>query len=130
MNFEKEFPDVFKKKLCIKLNKIKLTNDASASEKGNEQNFSSVVRITRSRNVKRNVDWVRVLSGEYKGELAQVVLFDLKNNKVDLKLFPRIDYGLVAKKSPSKRRPASSPFDVDFMRFVLFWACKIVSTSL
>lgn len=118
MNFEKEFPEFFRKTVIIKLDRIKLPSE-NEKEKRNERVFCSTSRVTRSQNSKEQTfEWVRVLKGEYKGDLGKVLA--LKNNTVDLKIFPRIDYCFITTNILSKRRPTLKPFDANFMRFVSF----------
>lgn len=123
MDYKTEFPLIFKKILCVKLNRVKLSSPVNDDKtKTDEQNISSVSRRTRSQKDKDpKVDWVRVLKGEYKGDLGRVELLDLKNNTADVKLFPRIDYGSIGcEPSLSNRRPAMKSFDVEFMRYATF----------
>lgn len=103
MDYKKEFPHIFEKRLCIKLNRIKL-NDV-------EQNKSA--RITRSsKKTVKDISWVRIKSGTYKDDIARVSLFDEKNGQVHVKLFPRIHYGPKA----TKRRPPQKAFDPEAIR--------------
>lgn len=66
--------------------------------------------------------YVRLARSLYKDDLAQVDLVDIAQNKVHLKLVPRIDYTKLRgalrnqddiKPLKNKRRPMPAPFDLD-----------------
>lgn len=87
-----------------------------------------VLRVTSNINLKPN-QWVRIKRGIYKDDLAQVDYIELAQNKVHLKLLPRIDYqklrGALRLMSdtadPPKRkkfRPPAKPFDPEGIRSI------------
>lgn len=94
MDYEKEFPHIFNRKLCIKSNRIKLNSVVNEP-----------ARVTRSSKKEKNkkIEWVRVKNGVYRGDIARVLLFDEKNSQVHVELFPRNDSEHSA--TGSKRRP-------------------------
>ncbi|XP_014204352.1 transcription elongation factor SPT5-like [Copidosoma floridanum] len=53
--------------------------------------MTDVLRVNSTTNLK-SAQWVRMKRGLYKGDLAQIDYVDLAQNKVHLKLIPRIDY--------------------------------------
>ncbi|XP_001600437.1 transcription elongation factor SPT5-like [Nasonia vitripennis] len=87
-----------------------------------------VLRVTSSINIKPN-QWVRIKRGIYKDDLAQVDYIELAQNKVHLRLLPRIDYQklrgalrLMSEEAEStkrkKTRPPAKPFDPEAIRSI------------
>lgn len=117
-----KFPSIFEKTVCIKLNRLKLKSHhqtESVVEQKKSKSIDYSVRVTRSTKKQNfSIDWVRILNGNFKGDIAKVELLDEKKNEVHLKLFPRIDYDSLATngKLPSTRRPPLGPFDPNAIR--------------
>lgn len=59
-------------------------------------------------------EWVRILTGVYKNDIACVESFDDKN--VTLKIIPRIEYD--KKNKTSKRRPPAQQFNPELIRYI------------
>ena len=91
--------------------------------------MTDVLRVKNHVNLKQN-QWVRVKRGIYKDDIAQVDYVDISQNKVHLKLLPRIDYGKLRgalrlmsdDPEPPKRkknaRPPAKLFNIESIRAI------------
>lgn len=61
----------------------------------------------------KNKQWVRLKKGVYKNDVAQIFHVDMAENRVDLKLLPRINYTKVPRKID---RPKAKLFDCNAVR--------------
>lgn len=114
MDFKREFPQIFDKTLVIKLDKI----NSVVSE---QQKLCSLRRNTRSKNHQQNqtIEWARVKSGYYKGDLAQIQCTTNQTNKsncMTVHIFPRINHDTFAIETSSKRRPIPKSLDLDTIK--------------
>lgn len=112
MDWEKKFPSFFQKSACIKLNRIKITsskfiNNNKKSTKCFSLCDSPNLRVTRSK-TRGPVfgEWVRILKGHYKDDIAKFGRYDVESRNIFVKLCPRIDYS-TSKKKNSTRTPAT-----------------------
>lgn len=126
--WEKEFPQVFEKTLCIKLTRIddEIKNQSESAHNSVKKRGSCISRITRSQKKIGAVDveWVRVSNGFFKGDVAKLVSIDDEANEAHVKLLPRIDYDSITDdtaESRSKRRPAPKQFDPNAIRYSSYY---------
>lgn len=92
--------------------------------------MTDVVRVVKEQTGLKAKQWVRLKRGVYKDDIAQVDYVDLSQNRVNLKLLPRIDYtkyrGTLrtvqnetdAAKRKKKMRPAAKLFDPEAIRAI------------
>lgn len=122
-----EFPHIFRKNLYIKLDRINVRSNNEIEDRISDEMIDDdkFLRVTRSKNKENTkIDWVRILNGEYKGDIAKVDIFDEKNGLVHCKLFPRINYDLnddgIGNKPSNKRRYMSKAFDPNEIRYFVW----------
>lgn len=115
-----EFDYIFKKQLIIKLDRIKLPSKTDEKVVKTDEkvvkNCEQNKRITRSAK-KEDVqtEWVRILNGLYKGDIAHVEHWSLQKKELILKIIPRIANGA------SKRRPCAKRFDPELIKYAHFF---------
>ncbi|XP_065199636.1 transcription elongation factor SPT5-like isoform X2 [Planococcus citri] len=90
--------------------------------------MTDILRVAREKVGLKPRQWVRIKRGLYKDDIAQVDYVDIAQNRVSLKLLPRIDYTIPSKalravqdiddtlKRKKKKRPAAKPFDPEALR--------------
>lgn len=111
-----EFGYIYKRTVQIKLDRIdpnilhKTQTIVTHKKETKTTLESNERRVTRSRRADI-VDWVRILGGLYKGDVAKVDSFDEKNDQFNLIVIPRINYGHVMQK-----RPLNKPLDPELVR--------------
>lgn len=115
MNFQAEYPEFFEKKVVIALTRLKINK----IEKINNIAHPSDSRVTRSKRRENNViEWVRILNGFYKNDIAFVE--SMNESEANVKLFPRINYSSIQSNGEQdgvcKRRPLQRAFDIDEIR--------------
>lgn len=89
--------------------------------------MTDVLRSSKGKLGLKAKQWVRLTRGIYKDDIAQVDYIDVAQNKVNLKLLPRIDYtryrgALRVQNDDAKRkkktRPTAKPFDPEGIRAI------------
>ncbi|XP_011494346.1 PREDICTED: transcription elongation factor SPT5-like [Ceratosolen solmsi marchali] len=91
--------------------------------------MTDVFRVRNQVNLRSN-QWVRIKRGIYKDDIAQIDYVDIGQNKVHLKLLPRIDYSKLRgplrlttdnnerQKRKKSIRPLAKPFDAEAIRAI------------
>jgi transcription elongation factor SPT5 len=94
-----------------------------------------LLQVKEQRSCLKAKQWVRVKGGIYKNDLAQIHYVHTRQDQVQLKLIPRIDYRLIwdntqnrlydalktkskALKQKKERRPAAKLFDAEAIRAI------------
>nr|CAD2168645.1 unnamed protein product [Meloidogyne enterolobii] len=89
--------------------------------------MADTLRVVKDTPTLKPGSYVRLTRGIYKDDLAQVDLVDVAQNRVHLKLVPRIDYtrlrGALKNQEENrplrnKRRPLPAPFDLDRIKAI------------
>ncbi|OQR73724.1 transcription elongation factor SPT5-like, partial [Tropilaelaps mercedesae] len=89
--------------------------------------MTEVLRVTKQQAVLARGQWVRLKRGVFKDDLAQVYHVEQAQNRVELKMIPRIDYTKLrgafknnadAEKKRKFKKPPQKLFDVDAIRRV------------
>lgn len=107
-----EYDYILRKTWVVKLERIKLPLQMNAKiDKKCEEN-KRVTRTAKKASVR--TEWVRILDGLYKNDIAHVEHWDLQTKELKLKIIPRIANG------PFKRRPCAKRFDPELTKYVHF----------